>query len=910
MWYSLGIPINPRPKPAGYVPGAVVRARVAARCERVETFMALCKPCARHPGFVRLGPLSEPVLSRAAREKAAKVAKRKAMVDTYAQRRREEAAANVAELIQLRLAGEQRKKKDGEHEVDFADILSLEAQEKERLMANRPTTCETCKIKTNALYRCRNCFWPRIICCKCLLAAHAEHPLHCVEDVPASHGYTLSAMGLVVFLGHGGAKCPEVVIDADFTVLGVDGAHDVTMGFCGCDGGLTHGQQLEAMRLHGWRSSHTALTFEMHCFYTHSGRFTVLRERLAVARERLGAVWEVVRWWHRKTIQSTLLLLGWSSGKTATRIALASDVVGIDDVFQDVFAGQKGLSALNIARPGCLSSCSHYARGGESLHIWDVLGGGFKHGDGCRCDSTMPCPRGDERELVADSDSEDVAGSAPEVDLVPEQHIHRGQDSRLHHNHSMVEAPASPSKSARKPVASLKADSEVMPMDDFDGGLPDVLAQDNDVVYDLLPKEPREQQPSDRPLAEWVRKCKPQKYLDQLIQLEGRSDYQEDNLCIVCGVVPDRLFRCRDCFTDDIFCRTCLVHAHGSTPLHIVEAWTGEFFERTTLKALGLRIQLGHGKLNKVRPQHGICTNPRPAVADDFVVLDTNAIHEVTLDFCGCKTAQLHNIQLLLVLQEFSVVAKIKAVSKVGSRRTSMNRHQEGCDRRRPAGCCRGVPQGSHSPQLPSNHPVRCLLCSVKIPEAFGSAIGCTGQSLTKLDRYDEFLRMTREWRHLQMLKRAGHGHDSSGVEGTGPGECALLCPACPHPGKNLPPDWKEVPPEKKFLYALFLAMDANFRMRRKKVSTEEKDPSLGDGWSFYGAIAPYYSYLAANWKHKQERSTCVAHDAVDKPDRESRGTASSGIATVDCARHNMKRLNAVGDLQLGERQSISLQRG
>ncbi|KAJ7070273.1 hypothetical protein B0H15DRAFT_918090 [Mycena belliarum] len=168
---------------------------------------------------------------------------------------------------------------------------------------------------------------------------------------------------------------------------------------------------------------------------------------------------------------------------------------------------------------------------------------------------------------------------------------------------------------------------------------------------------------------------------------------------------------------------------------------------------------------------------------------------------------------------------------------------------------------------------------------------------------------MGREWRHLRMLKRAGRGHAKGGVDGTKAGECALLCPACPQPGMNLPPNWKEAPKEKnlltvadRFLYALFLAIDANFRMRRKKVSSEEKDPSLGDGWSFYGAIAPYYDYLAKHWHQKQPRSTCVAHDAVDKPDRESRGTASSGIATVDCARHNMKRPNAVGDLQLGER--------
>ncbi|KAJ7025299.1 hypothetical protein C8F04DRAFT_1191647 [Mycena alexandri] len=93
MWHSVGIPIHPRAKPTGYVPGATVKARVAAR------------PRARHPGFVRLGPLSEPVLSRAAREKAAKAAKMKAMAEADAQRRREVAAANVAELIQLRLAG-------------------------------------------------------------------------------------------------------------------------------------------------------------------------------------------------------------------------------------------------------------------------------------------------------------------------------------------------------------------------------------------------------------------------------------------------------------------------------------------------------------------------------------------------------------------------------------------------------------------------------------------------------------------------------------------------------------------------------------------------------------------------------------------------------------------------------------
>ena len=57
---------------------------------------------------------------------------------------------------------------------------------------------------------------------------------------------------------------------------------------------------------------------------------------------------------------------------------------------------------------------------------------------------------------------------------------------------------------------------------------------------------------------------------------------------------------------------------------------------------------------------------------------------------------------------------------------------------------------------------------------------------------------MMREWRHLKMLKRGGRGHDDLGVEGTQPGELAVLCPACPHPGINLASDWESSPPEKQ----------------------------------------------------------------------------------------------------------------
>ena len=42
------------------------------------------------------------------------------------------------------------------------------------------------------------------------------------------------------------------------------------------------------------------------------------------------------------------------------------------------------------------------------------------------------------------------------------------------------------------------------------------------------------------------------------------------------------------------------------------------------------------------------------------------------------------------------------------------------------------------------------------------------------------------------MLKRAGRGHDFHGADATSKGELAVECPACPHPDKNLPPNWQD----------------------------------------------------------------------------------------------------------------------
>ena len=44
-------------------------------------------------------------------------------------------------------------------------------------------------------------------------------------------------------------------------------------------------------------------------------------------------------------------------------------------------------------------------------------------------------------------------------------------------------------------------------------------------------------------------------------------------------------------------------------------------------------------------------------------------------------------------------------------------------------------------------------------------------------------------------LKRASWGHDPGGINATSKGELMVECPACPHPGRNLPDGWENARP-------------------------------------------------------------------------------------------------------------------
>ncbi|KAG6823931.1 hypothetical protein H0H92_008575 [Tricholoma furcatifolium] len=111
-------------------------------------------------------------------------------------------------------------------------------------------------------------------------------------------------------------------------------------------------------------------------------------------------------------------------------------------------------------------------------------------------------------------------------------------------------------------------------------------------------------------------------------------------------------------------------------------------------------------------------------------------------------------------------------------------------------------------------------------------------------DWLEAFMLMVREWRHLKMAKRAGRGHDTGGIQGTPSGGLAIQCRACPHPNINLPVGW-ESSPEKVWLYELILSQDANFRLKNRLRSSDEKDPSLGPGWAYFVGSDEYLRHIS-----------------------------------------------------------------
>ncbi|KDQ59839.1 hypothetical protein JAAARDRAFT_56787 [Jaapia argillacea MUCL 33604] len=146
---------------------------------------------------------------------------------------------------------------------------------------------------------------------------------------------------------------------------------------------------------------------------------------------------------------------------------------------------------------------------------------------------------------------------------------------------------------------------------------------------------------------------------------------------------------------------------------------------------------------------------------------------------------------------------------------------------------------------------------------------------------YSDFLCIIRMWRH-----------NPQGPAGTKPGELVIQCPACPHPGCNLPEGWADALAAERhvfsllWLYTLFLAIDASFHQKLK--DRDVKDINLLPGLSYFVHEKEYFEYLDLHADEEEVTNTC-----------NGKGHIASGVGAVVCGHHGLVR--KAGDLQFSE---------
>ncbi|KAF9021224.1 hypothetical protein BDZ89DRAFT_1138143 [Hymenopellis radicata] len=352
-----------------------------------------------------------------------------------------------------------------------------------------------------------------------------------------------------------------------------------------------------------------------------------------------------------------------------------------------------------------------------------------------------------------------------------------------------------------------------------------------------------------------------QEFLYELLRTKGRGG-AERTKCNRCGKPNTAIYRCKECSPTRLICKECCLVEHAQLPLHVVRQWDGKKFKKIALRSLGLRVYLGHEDGSRcIMPR----IEPRP-----IVVMHTTGLHEVSVRYCNCLEATPRRIQLL----------------RFGWYPASVQL---------PATCA--------TLQLLDLFHGLTLNGKLSAYNFYKTMIYLTDALGIKVPkkRYQPFLRMIRQYRHLLMMMRGGKGVQKDGANHFKRGELTLQCPACPIPSVNLPPDWMDRVDQ--FLYRKIVSVDACFRLTNLFRSNQSTDPSLHPGAGYMLEDTGEYGMHVLMNATQKDISTCSGFKAIAHADAKCHtGLRSTGVVAVCCSRHEMVSAQAVGNLQKGER--------
>jgi hypothetical protein len=238
-------------------------------------------------------------------------------------------------------------------------------------------------------------------------------------------------------------------------------------------------------------------------------------------------------------------------------------------------------------------------------------------------------------------------------------------------------------------------------------------------------------------MQDWAGACAPH-YLLRMLSRETNTN--PDDSCTQCQA-SQGFYSCQDCFHQRLLCDLCLKQEHSNLPTHRFRKWNGSFFEQVASQDIGYIFQLGHnGK------SCNLGYNRR------FTLGDLNGLHTLTIRFCqhpgsGDAARQLLSAQIFP------------------------------CSDRSPA--------SGFTFHLLRTFYLLATEAKISGQRYYNVLVRLTSNTSphTVPDRYREFLRVSRQWNHLQHLKRAGQFKPEA--QQVARGDLALRCPACPRKGYN-----------------------------------------------------------------------------------------------------------------------------
>ncbi|KAL1738429.1 hypothetical protein HDZ31DRAFT_78371, partial [Schizophyllum fasciatum] len=312
---------------------------------------------------------------------------------------------------------------------------------------------------------------------------------------------------------------------------------------------------------------------------------------------------------------------------------------------------------------------------------------------------------------------------------------------------------------------------------------------------------------SDEPMREFRKRI--DDYIENFMRTEGRDDADAE----ICPTCPAQAFgipryRCSECFGRALYCKECCIQQHIARPFCRIEEWRNGSFTQCSLQSLGLRVQLGHRVGERC---------PCPKTRNDFVVIHSNGLHKCTFDFCAC----------------------LESLNAGDDCSQLLRRHLFPATSIEPRTCCT-----FEALRLFHMTTLQGKITAFDFYTALEKLTDILGIADWK-SRYRCFLRTARQWRLIKAVMRSGRACDSTRRPSDFcAGELAVQCPACPRPGVNLPERWRDAPARDSFLYTLFIAVDACFRLKRRKISSRERDPGLMDGGAHMVESALFEKFL------------------------------------------------------------------